>query len=422
MDRVLTFFLSLLSDPALLIGLFALLGHLLQGSKSSDVISGTLKSILGFAIIGGGASILVGSLEIFGKLFHHAFNINGVIPHNEMVVSLVMEKYGRITALIMFFGMFANILFARFTPLKYIFLTGHHTLFMATLICLSISLTGWSDIVVVAVGSILLGATMVTMPALLQPFTKQVTGSDDFALGHFGTFGYLSSSLVAKFFGDKSKSTEDIKVPDSLLFLRDTTIALTLTMTILFIAVAFMAGPTYIETNLSAGQSFLLYCFKQSITFAAGVYVILQGVRMLIAEIVPAFKGISDKFVPNAKPAIDCPAIFPYAPNAVVIGFLSSFIAGLLMMFVTPIFGLSVIVPGLVAHFFTGATSGVYGNTMGGRRGAILGSFTNGMLISILPAILFKALNSIGITNTTFGDSDFSVVGILLTFIFGFIK
>ncbi|MEI1540304.1 PTS transporter subunit IIC, partial [Escherichia coli] len=33
------------------------------------------------------------------------------------------------------------------------------------------------------------------------------------------------------------------------------------------------------------------------------------------------------------RPALDCPVIFPYAPNAVLVGFLSSFAAGLIGMF-----------------------------------------------------------------------------------------
>ncbi len=80
--------------------------------------------------------------------------------------------------------------------------------------------------------------------------------------------------------------------------------------------------------------------------FCCGVYIILAGVRMVIAEIVPAFKGIADKLVKDAKPALDCPTVFPFAPNAVIVGFLASFVAGPVSMFLCPLFGLSVIVPG----------------------------------------------------------------------------
>ncbi|MBF4404994.1 PTS ascorbate transporter subunit IIC, partial [Vibrio anguillarum] len=154
--------------------------------------------------------------------------------------------------------------------------------------------------------------------------------------------------------------------------------------------------------------------FTLSPWFAGGVYVILQGVRMVIAEIVPAFKGISDKLVPNAKPALDCPVVFPYAPNAVLVGFLSSFLAGLLGMFLLYIMGLTVIIPGVVPHFFVGAAAGVFGNATGGRRGAILGAFAQGLLITFLPVFLMPVLGNLGFANTTFSDADFGVVGILL--------
>ncbi|MGE7685795.1 PTS ascorbate transporter subunit IIC [Peribacillus simplex] len=405
---------DILGTPSILVGLFALIGLLLQRKSSADVVSGTLKTVMGFIIIGAGAAVLIGALDIFSKMFDHAFNVQGVIPNNEAIVAAAQSDFGTSTALIMVFGMVVNVLLARFTPFKYIFLTGHHTLFMACLLAVTLSVGGLNGIPLILVGSILLGVCMVMFPALLQPYVRKITGSDDFAIGHFGTIGYFVSATVGKWFGNKEKTTEQIKVPKSLGFLRDTSVAVSLTMTLFFVIVALFAGQNYIETELSGGSNFIVFSFIQAITFAAGVYIILAGVRMLIAEIVPAFKGIADKVAPNTKPALDCPTIFPFAPNAVIIGFLFSFLAGLLSMFILPVLGLKVIVPGLVPHFFTGAAAGVFGNSTGGRRGAMLGSFANGLIISFLPAILLVFLGDVGFEGTTFGDSDFGVVGLFI--------
>lgn len=405
---------DILGTPAILVGLFALLGLVLQKKGIADVVSGTLKTIMGFIILGAGAGVLVGALDIFGKMFEQAFHIEGIIPNNEAIVALAQDTFGAETAMIMLIGMLVNILLARYTRFKYIFLTGHHTMFMACMLAAVLSAGGLSGAVLVIIGSLILGSLMVLLPALLQPMTREITGSDDIAIGHFGSIGYYVSGKVAKLTGDKSKSTEEVKVPKSLGFLRDSSVALALTMALMFFVVAMVVGPNYIEKELSGGTNFLVFSLIQSITFAAGVFIVLAGVRMVIAEIVPAFKGVADKVVPNAKPALDCPIVFPFAPNAVIIGFLSSFVAGLVSMFLLPLFGLAVIVPGLVPHFFTGATAGVFGNAMGGRRGAVIGAFANGLLISFLPALLLPVLGSLGFGGTTFGDADFGVVGILL--------
>ncbi|REB08567.1 PTS ascorbate transporter subunit IIC [Sporosarcina sp. BI001-red] len=405
---------DILGTPAILVGLFALVGLLVQKKNSGDVVSGTLKTVMGFVILGAGANVLVQSLDKFSSMFDHAFSMEGVIPNNEAIVALAQESFGTETAMIMLFGMIVNIGFARFTPYKYIFLTGHHTMFMACMIAVILKTGGMSGIGMVLLGSIILGAIMVLFPAMLQPYTRKITGSDDFAIGHFGSFGYLVSANVGKLVGKNSKSTEELKVPKSLGFLRDTSVAVSLTMVLLFFVVAAFAGPAFVEAELSGGQNFLVFAFMQGLTFAAGVYIILAGVRMLLGEIVPAFKGIADKLVPNAKPALDCPAIFPFASNAVIIGFFFSFIAGLLSMFLLPLLGLKVIVPGLVPHFFTGAAAGVFGNSTGGRKGAIFGSMANGFIISFLPALLLPILGTLGFQGTTFGDADFGVVGIVL--------
>lgn len=75
-------------------------------------------------------------------------------------------------------------------------------------------------------------------------------------------------------------------------------------MAVIYIIVAIFAGSEYIEKEISSGTSGLVYALQLAGQFAAGVFVILAGVRLILGEIVPAFKGISERLVPNSKPAL----------------------------------------------------------------------------------------------------------------------
>jgi ascorbate PTS system EIIC component len=419
MESVLVFIQDVLSTPALLIGTMALIGLVAQGRPVEEVIKGTLKTILGFVIIGAGAGILVGALNYFGALFNFAFGVQGVVPNNEAIVSLALNEYAQATALIMAFGMVANILLARFSKWKYIFLTGHHTLYMAALIAVVLSVGGLEGWQLILAGSALLGFTMVFFPALAQKTMVKITGEESIAFGHFGTLGYVFSAWLGSIFGKESKSTEEIKFPKRLSFLRDTSVAISLTMFMFFVLVSVIASfKEGFDPAMTTGINWFLFSVIQSLTFAGGVYIVLAGVRLLIAEIVPAFKGISEKIVPDAKPALDCPIVFPFAENAVLIGFLVSFAGGLVGLGILVALGstlaLPLILPGVIPHFFCGATAGVFGNATGGRKGAIIGAFGHGLLITFLPAFLMPVLGTLGFANTTFSDADFTAVGIVM--------
>ncbi|ATA21379.1 PTS system IIC component (L-Asc family) [Gibbsiella quercinecans] len=413
-QETLKFVVDILKVPSVLVGIIALIGLLAQRKSFSDIVKGTVKTILGFIVLGGGATVLVSSLNPLGGMFEHAFNIQGIIPNNEAIVSIALEKYGASTALIMAFGMVANIVVARFTRLKYIFLTGHHTFYMACMIGIILTVAGFEGFALVFTGALSLGLVMAFFPALAQRYMRRITGNDDIAFGHFGTLGYVLSGWIGARVGKNSRSTEEMNLPKNLSFLRDSSISISITMIVIYLIMAICAGQAYVESQLSAGQNYLVYSIIQAITFAAGVFIILQGVRLILAEIVPAFTGFSEKLVPNARPALDCPVVYPYAPNAVLIGFLFSFLGGLVGLFLLGQMKMVLILPGVVPHFFTGATAGVFGNATGGRRGAMLGAFANGLLITFLPVLLLPVLGALGFANTTFSDADFGVVGIVL--------
>lgn len=363
----------------------------------------------------GGSGILSNSLAPFASMFQSALHVQGVVPSNEAVVAIALVKYGSTTALIMLVGMIINILLARFTRFKYIFLTGQAMLYVSCLtavILISAKLgNGWQTVLL---GGIFEGTLLTVTPALCQPFMKKITDGDAVAMGHTGNIGYAAAGLVGKLFGNKEKSTEDLNIPKGLSFLRDSTVSITLLMSVVYVALTIVAGPHFVETKLSGGTNYIIYALVQAGTFAAGFVVVLQGVRMILAEIVPAFQGIAKTLVPNSKPALDVPIIFPYAPNAVLIGFFVSFIVGTLSMFLMLAMKTTVIIPGVVGHFFCGAAAAIYGNSEGGKRGAVLGATVNGLLISWLPLLILPVLGTLKIAASTFADTDYLVPGILL--------
>jgi len=425
---VIDIIVNILSTPAILVGLMAMIGLILQGKPTEQVVKGTIKTIAGFVVLGAGASYLLsGSLNDFGTLFNFAFDIQGVVPNNEAIVATALVDFGGVTALIMCFGMLANILLARFSRMKYIFLTGHHTLYMACLIAVILTAGGLEGTTLIIAGSALLGLVMVIAPAITQSTMEKITGTTELSFGHFGSVGYWFSAQIGKLFKG-SKSSEEISFPKGLSFLRDTTVSISITMVVFFIIVtAFAMGngamqdPT-ISAWFTSGDTkthWLVWAVMHGINFAAGVYIILSGVRLVIGEIVPAFKGIAEKLVPNARPALDCPVVYPYAPNAVVIGFLVSFAGGVLGLVILgainkALIPVALILPGVIPHFFCGATAGVFANAEGGLKGCVVGSFAHGLLITFLPAICMPVMGSLQFANTTFSDADFSVVGILI--------
>lgn len=417
MNGILSVIIDIVSVPAILVALISVLGNVLQKKDLSTIISGGIKTFVGFLIVTAGAGIIEGSLEPFGIMFTEAFNTQGVIPNNEAFVGVALNDYGSVTALIMLLGMIVNVIIARLTKFKYIYLSGHVMLYMAALVAIILTTTGMSSGLIILFGGIALGIANTVFPAMLQPYTKQVTGSDDVALAHTGSFGYLLSAWIGSKVGNKENSTENIKFPKGLSFLRDTIVSVSITMGIAYVIVALFVGNEFVQTNLSGGINYIVFAIQQAGMFAAGVYIILAGVRLILAEIVPAFQGISEKLVPNAIPALDVPIVFPYAQNAVLIGFLSSFAGGIVSMLIQGFGGMTVIIPGVVAHFMCGAASGVYGNATGGRRGAVIGSFVQGIVISFMPLLLMPLMGDLGFQGSTFADTDYGVVGVMLGYL-----
>lgn len=378
--------IELLQMPAIILGLIALIGLLVQGAPRSQVVTGTIKTVLSLLIISVGIGALINALVPIQSMFDTgipAEQFRTFVSFDEAVVGAVQDAnvggVGAAIAYTLLLGYVVHVILARVTRARYLYLTGHMIWIHAGAFAILFHSFGLSLFWTVLLASIVDGAYMTFAPALAQPFMRKITGGDEIAFGHGQTLLNVFCGWVGGLIGDPSDSAEDQEVPQGLEFFRDMAVSISLIMLIVGYVAAILAltqiGVSGFQENISGGQNWFIFTLLQALGFTAGVLVLLQGVRMLIAEIVPAFQGFAEKLIPGVKPALDVPVIFPFAPNSLVIGLISGTIAQVIAMVILGLIGWPVPLPSMIVAFFASGAGAIFGNSTGGRRGAWAGGF-----------------------------------------------
>ena len=207
---------------------------------------------------------------------------------------------------------------------------------------------------------------------------------------------------------------------------RDNTVVLFFLIPIIFVGMGLAVGQEGIQALAGTGPdatNWIIWLIIQGWTFTAGIVILLQGVRMFVGSIVPAFKGISDKFLPGAVPALDAPTFFPYSPMGGMFGFLGSSVGAILVCLLTIICHAPVIVfPSPIIMYFDGNVMGVFGNKAGGWKGAIAAGFVTGAITSAA-AILFYPITGVMFgSGVTWSNIDYALVWMPAMYILKFLR
>ncbi len=428
--EILLFIIELIKIPAIILGLISMVGLIIQNKPFGEVLLGTVKTILGLLIMSVGTGALINALVPIQNMFQAGFSegsLTTFVTFDEGVVGAVqaanIQEIGAAIAWTMLFGYIVHILLARFTKFKYIYLTGHMIWIHAGGFAILFNSFGLSLFWTVVLASIVDGVYMTLMPALAQPIMRKITGNDEIAFAHGQTLLNMLGAWVGKLIGKPDDSAEKVEVPQSLNFFRDMAISISIIMLAVSYLAAIVAviqiGVAGFEETISGGQNWLVYTLLQALGFTAGVLVLLQGVRMLISEIVPAFKGIAERLIPGAIPALDCPVIYPFAPNSLIIGLISGTIAQVVAMIILALMKWPVPLPSMIAAFFASGAGAIFGNATGGRRGAWAGGFlwcfVGWFLISFAYKFqVFGDLSALGAIGLGFTVPDLIVPGIVI--------
>jgi PTS system ascorbate-specific IIC component len=375
----------------------AFIGLVAQKKDWADVVLGTLSSMLGILIVAGGAGVLIGGIAPLGGLWKEAFGIVGYYGLAEVITAAILPTIGTEVGLVMAFGFLLHCVLARILPwegFKQIYLTGHVMWTMAG--CAAIALYGFqlTGMTAIVIGSVFQAVYLTCANAMAWVWIKKVTK------GEFG-FGHTQSSIVffMGFFsklGDPKQNAEEVELPGFLRIFKNVGIIGIIIMLVCFLVPCLLLGHEVVEAMFSGGTNFIVWAFLSAAKFGAGIQIIMLGVRMFIGEIIPAFKGISDRIIPGALAGLDCPAIYPYSPIGSMIGvamYTIGEIVGILFQATfTPNY---VWTPSAVGIFFVGSTMGVIGNIHGGIRGAAICGFMGSMyyrIFSMIPTQMFSII------------------------------
>ena len=413
--NVLNFIINeVFGQGAIFLSLIALIGLLLQKKSFSEIVRGTMMTAIGFFILTQGTAIITGkSIDGLATAF------NTIMPSASGKPDIDMSQFGTEIGIVMIIAFAVNLLVARFTKWKSVFLTGHMLYWFPYVFIAAGVDAGLGGFKLVALATVITSIYMIVAPNLMRPLVKEVTGDDSFTIGHPTTTLSVISGYLGKLVGNKEKSTESLNVPKGLNFLREISITGSLVICLTYLVMSFILksngmvpGEVWGYAGTSTGA--FTFIFTKSIYFGVGVTVMLLGVRMLIAEIVPAFKGIADKVVPGAIPALDCPVIFNYAPNALIIGFIVAMITSTITIILTAGTFPTVIIPLTFTCFFEIGTAAIIGNGTGGVRGAVIGAAVSGIIMVFLVGFgSYFFSNTINNWMLVYGGQDFSLWGIL---------
>ena len=212
--------------------------------------------------------------------------------------------------------------FGKYTKAKGVFLTGNAgTAHAQSVLWLVLANLMVGNAAAVVITGVLVGVYWAYSTTLAAKVCDDVTGGAGFTVGHNQQIGIWFFGKIAHFFGKKEQDAENLKLPGWLSIFNNNVVA---TCVIMWIFVGGFMAPLGISgiQELAGKDNWIVYIISVGIAFSMDMVILLTGVRMMCAELTESFKGIQEKLVPNAIPAIDVAALLPFSPNAATLGFI----------------------------------------------------------------------------------------------------
>ncbi|WUI03427.1 PTS ascorbate transporter subunit IIC [Spirillospora sp. NBC_00431] len=403
----------------ILIGLITLIGLILQRKRFEDVFAGALRATIGVVILFIGVEVFTGGLTSFQNVLASAMGTTP--PKADKTLTGFLADQGGTIALVITVAFLVHVLIVRIFPAaRYLYLTGHLMFWVSTVTVASLVTIapGADQLTLVLCGAGFVAAYWTVQPLWMRPLMRRVMPDDRFGFAHTSSLACLITGYAARPLGSREKhDTEKLKLPRQLSFFKDVNVSTALIISVIMLIGVALADDAVVEkaaTEMDPKLSEWVWALLVGLRFAGGIAILLFGVRMFLGEIVPAFKGFSDKVIPGTRPALDAPTVFPVAPTAVMVGFVASTGVFLVCLGVFAGAGWFTLAPPMIMLFFVGGAAGLFGNVVAGWRGAVLGGVISGLILAIGQAVTWDLFEKTAPELATLADPDWYAIAWLL--------
>lgn len=419
-----------ISNETIFLGIIALIGLTLQHKKLPTIVSETINTILGFTILMAGVNILINSLSPLITKLNTTLHVHGVLPTNDAAFGVVM-KFPNIAndVIITFLLSFLLHLFLVKITKKYIFKNVYLMAQMILYLSAFINVTLPTVIQSNRIETIIIGSAMISLYLAYSPAITRYIARDwmhGMSLGFMDQVGSIIAYYSGKIFGNKNskQDADNMKLPKWAQIFNENNVILFFIMPLIFTGIGLSIGHKGVQQLINnPNTNWIMWLILQGFNFVAGIIILLYGVNMFIEAIVPAFKGISEKLLPHAIPALGAPTIFPYSPMGGMFGFFGSSIGCIIVTILTIVFHSKIIVfPSPIIMYFDGMVMGIFGNKSGGWRGAIMAGFITGIISSASVILFYPLTGKMFGSGLTWSNIDYAIVWTPILYILKFLK
>lgn len=401
-----------LTEPPLVLGTVALTGLVLQGKRPREVLEGTARTVLGFALVLAGVHVLLPALLPLTGMLRKATGVRGVMPDVWAPVGVLLQNRAAEISLGTVLAFLSHLLLARIVSARgrrYLFLTSHNLVHMtAWFVTIFPGILAVQGSALGVAAGLAAGLYCTVLPMLADPFTRRITGGE-YTLGNIQTFNMMLASTVGKYFGTPP-SADDAPGHDGARSKYDLGVLLSMVMPPIYLLAGLAAGPAVVR-DFSGQQHWLIWLTMNGLRFATAIAIIMVGTQTFSTAMLPAFEGIARRLLPRAIPALDSVMFFPLRPTGAILGFAGHFCTALgVFAFLVLLRAPLVIIPGPSQAFFEGALAGVFGDLRGGWRGAVLAGVVSGLLTHLGAIPLYWLQDPLQATGVAFSVSDLVVL------------